>query len=58
VLVEVLRLARELAFQAIVMGTHGRNAEAIEQVLFGSTTERVLRGANVPVICVPYQPER
>jgi len=53
---EIVRLAKDLDFQMIVMGTHGQHLETIEQALFGSTAERVLRAANLPVVCVPYIP--
>ncbi|MBI2569595.1 MAG: universal stress protein [Candidatus Schekmanbacteria bacterium] len=52
--VEIIRLAHELDFQMIVMGTHGRHIETIEQALFGTTVERVLRATRRPVLCVPY----
>jgi len=54
---EIVRLAKDLDFQMIVMGTHGRHLESIEQALFGSTAEQVLRTTNLPVICVPYTPK-
>jgi nucleotide-binding universal stress UspA family protein len=50
---EILRVAADLDFQLIVMGTHSVNGESIEQLLFGSTAEKVLRGARIPVIFVP-----
>lgn len=50
---EILRVAADLDFQIIVIGTHGIRGEKIEDLLFGSTAEKVLRGARVPVICVP-----
>jgi nucleotide-binding universal stress UspA family protein len=50
---EILRVAADLDFQIIVIGTHGIRGEKIEELLFGSTAEKVLRGARVPVICVP-----
>ncbi len=50
---EILRVAADLDFQIIVMGTHGIRGERIEELLFGSTAEKVLRGTRVPVICVP-----
>ena len=37
----------------IVMGVRGRSTGA-EELLFGSTAEKVLRGARVPVLCVPF----
>lgn len=52
---EILRVAADLDFQIIVIGTHGIRGEKIEELLFGSTAEKVLRGTRVPVICVPDQ---
>ena len=51
---EILRMSVDLDFQMIVLGMHGRRADTIERLLFGSTAEKVLRGARIPVICVPY----
>ncbi len=50
---EILRVASELEFQMIVMGIHGRRKRNIEELLFGSTAEKVLRGTRIPVVCVP-----
>ncbi|MFB6150416.1 MAG: universal stress protein [Haloarculaceae archaeon] len=47
---EILAYARENDVDVIVMGTHGRRG--IERYLLGSTTERVLRRAPVPVVAV------
>jgi nucleotide-binding universal stress UspA family protein len=54
---EILRVAADLDFQFIVMGTHGIRGESLEELLFGSTAEKVLRGARIPVICVPENVE-
>jgi universal stress protein A len=51
--VEILKIARDLDLPMIVMGVHGRSATP-EEVLFGSTAERVLRGSRIPVLCVPF----
>ena len=51
--VEILKIARDLDLPMIVMGIRGRSTPA-EEVLFGSTAEKVLRGTRVPVLCVPY----
>jgi nucleotide-binding universal stress UspA family protein len=48
---EILRLAREREAQAIVMGVHGRNA--LDLMLFGSTTHHVIRHAPCPVLIIP-----
>jgi nucleotide-binding universal stress UspA family protein len=50
---EILRVATDLDFQFIVIGTHGIRGETLEDLLFGSTAEKVLRGSAIPVICVP-----
>ncbi len=51
--VEILKIARDLDLPMIVMGVKGRSTPP-EEVLFGSTAERVLRGSRIPVLCVPY----
>ncbi len=51
--VEILKIARDLDLPLIVMGVRGR-ATPPEEFLFGSTAEKVLRGARVPVLCVPF----
>jgi nucleotide-binding universal stress UspA family protein len=51
--VEILKIARDLDLPMIVMGVRGRSTPA-EELLFGSTAEKVLRGARVPVLCVPF----
>ena len=50
---EILKIARDLDLPMIVMGVKGRSTPT-EEVLFGSTAERVLRGSRVPVLCVPF----
>lgn len=51
---EIVRLAREIGADAIVVGTHGRTGLA--HMLLGSVAERVVRTSSVPVLVVP--PER
>ena len=51
--VEILKIARDLDLPMIVMGTRGRSTQA-EELLFGSTAEKVLRGTRIPVLCVPF----
>lgn len=51
--VEILKIARDLDLPLIVMGTKGRSTPP-EEILFGSTAEKVLRGSRVPVLCVPF----
>jgi len=50
---EILRVAADLDFQMIVLATHSRERGHLEELLFGSTAEKVLRGSRVPVIFVP-----
>jgi nucleotide-binding universal stress UspA family protein len=50
---EILRVAADLKFGLIVMGIRGRHQGGIEEILFGSTSEKVLRAARIPVMCVP-----
>ncbi len=46
----ILAIAAERDASAIVMGTHGRTG--IRRYLLGSTTERMVRFANVPVFAI------
>ncbi len=48
---EIMRFAREENMDIIVMGTFGRSG--IEGYLFGGTTDRVIKNAEVPVMVVP-----
>jgi len=50
---EILKIARDLDLPMIVMGVKGRSTPP-EELLFGSTAEKVLRGSRVPVLCVPF----
>lgn len=45
---EILRIARERDVHLIVMGVHGRNP--VDMMLFGSTTQHVVRAATCPVL--------
>jgi nucleotide-binding universal stress UspA family protein len=47
---EIIRFARETEVDMIVLGTHGKGV--LDQALFGSTTERVVRRAPCPVLTV------
>lgn len=47
---EIIRFAAENAVDMIVLGTHGKGV--LDQALFGSTTERVVRRAPCPVLTV------
>jgi len=50
---EILACAREHRADLIVMGTHGLGG--VRKMFFGSVTEKVLRGAEVPVLAVPVR---
>jgi nucleotide-binding universal stress UspA family protein len=54
----ILRTARELTCDAIVMGTHGRTGA--DRLLMGSVAEEVVRKASCPVVAVktPAAPTR
>ncbi len=45
---EILRIAADLDFSLIVMGIRGGRQGGIEEILFGSTAEKVLRAARIP----------
>jgi len=47
---EIVRFAEKNAIDMIVLGTHGKGM--LDQALFGSTTERVVRRAPCPVLTV------
>ena len=47
---EIIRHAAETGVDMIVLGTHGKGM--LDQALFGSTTERVVRRAPCPVLTV------
>ena len=51
--VEILKIARDLDLPMIVIGVRGRSTPP-EELLFGSTAEKVLRGSRVPVLCIPF----
>jgi universal stress protein A len=55
---EILRVAADLHFKIIVLGIRGQRERNIEELLFGSTAEKVLRATRIPVICVPDVQER
>jgi nucleotide-binding universal stress UspA family protein len=48
---QILRLSVEQKTDLIIMGVHGRGA--VELLLFGSNTARVIRAATCPVLIVP-----
>jgi len=45
---EIVRVAQEESVDLLVLGTHGKGM--LDQALFGSTTERVIRKAPCPVL--------
>ena len=53
---EIIRYAAENNIDLISIATHGRSG--IEHLLFGSTTERVLRKAPCPVLAVRIPPHQ
>ena len=48
---EIVRMARELPADLLVMGTHGRSG--FDRLMLGSVTEKMLRKAPCPVLTVP-----
>jgi nucleotide-binding universal stress UspA family protein len=52
---EILNQVIECSADLIVMGTQG--LEGTKRLVFGSTTERVLRESRVPVLAVPAPPD-
>jgi nucleotide-binding universal stress UspA family protein len=50
--VEIVKIANDLAVDMIAMGMR-RAPASVDQVLFGSTAEKVLRASSCPVVCVP-----
>ncbi len=54
---EIIRIATEKEASLIVIGTHGRTG--LDHLIFGSTAERVVRGAPCPVMTIrlPVTPE-
>jgi nucleotide-binding universal stress UspA family protein len=49
---EILRVASERHADVIVLGVHGRNA--LDRLVFGSTTEQLIRRATCPILAVPW----
>lgn len=50
--VEIVKVAKDLAMDLVVVGVHGGDAK-LESLLFGGTAEKVLRASDRPVLCVP-----
>ena len=47
---EIIKKATEVDASLIVIGTHGRTG--LDHIIFGSTAERVVRGATCPVLTI------
>lgn len=47
---EIIRVATEQESSLIIIGTHGRTG--LDHLIFGSTAERVVRGAPCPVMTI------
>ena len=52
--VEIIKKAEELHVHAILMGKFGLRGKT-EELLFGSTAERVIRASRRPVIVLPIR---
>lgn len=50
--VEIVKVASDLDVDLIAMGMH-RHTPRVDQLLFGSTAEKVMRTSSRPVLCVP-----
>lgn len=50
--VEIIKIAKDLDVDMIAMGMHRANFR-VDELLFGSTAEKVLRASHCPVLCVP-----
>lgn len=53
---EILAHADELGADLVVLGTHGR--EGVARRVLGSTTERIARDANTPVLTIHADADR
>jgi nucleotide-binding universal stress UspA family protein len=50
--VEIVKIAKDLETDLLVMGRR-RTGARLDELLFGSTAEKVLRACPCPVLCVP-----
>lgn len=50
---EILQLSKERSVDLIVVGSHGRTG--VEHVMFGSTSERLVRRSKIPVLIIPSE---
>jgi len=53
---EIIRKASEISASLVVIGTHGRTG--LDHIIFGSTAERVVRGATCPVLTIRLPDEK
>jgi nucleotide-binding universal stress UspA family protein len=53
---EIIRKANEFEASLVVIGTHGRTG--LDHIIFGSTAERVVRGAACPVLTIRLPDEQ
>ena len=53
--IEIIRVAKEQSVDLIIMSTHGRSA--LEHILLGSVTEKVVRKAPCPVLTIRSKTE-
>ncbi|MCK4691006.1 MAG: universal stress protein [Desulfuromonadales bacterium] len=51
---QIIKKARELSADLIVMGTRGRRA-GLDRTLFGSTAEKVVRLSSLPVMTISLE---
>lgn len=52
----IVEVAKEASCDLIVLGTHGRRG--LRRLMLGSDAEAVARTSPVPVLLVPYRPEK
>jgi len=50
--VEIVKIAKDLKADLLLMGSQGTGTR-LDELLFGSTAEKVLRACPCPVLCVP-----
>lgn len=52
----IIDYAHQQSIDLIVMATHGRSG--LKRWVYGSVADKVLRGANVPILLVPAHPKQ
>lgn len=55
---EILTFAHDVGADLVAASTHGHGRSGVSRWVFGSVTDRVLRGATCPVLVVPPELER